>query len=98
MYCIAKCAGICPEQHYIPVNYAERIEVCKGGAVGFGTDALGGVINIITGKHRKGWSLDASYTYGSFNTNRTLISHTFQREDSLSKSMRSRTIPTIITG
>ena len=31
-------------------------------------------------------------------TNRTLISHTFQRVDSLSKSMRSRTIPTIITG
>lgn len=31
MYCVAKCAGICPEQHYIPVNYAERIEVCKGG-------------------------------------------------------------------
>ena len=51
MYCVAKCAGICPEQHYIPVNYAERIEVYKGVVpVGFGTDALGGVINIITGK------------------------------------------------
>lgn len=33
----------------IPVNYAERIEVYKGVVpVGFGTDAIGGVINIIT--------------------------------------------------
>lgn len=33
----------------IPVNFAERIEVYKGVVpVGFGTDAIGGVINIIT--------------------------------------------------
>ncbi|MGM9701556.1 MAG: TonB-dependent receptor [Prevotella sp.] len=56
----------------IPVNYAERIEVYKGVVpVGFGTDALGGVINIVTGKHPKGWSLDASYSYGSFNTHKS---------------------------
>lgn len=56
----------------IPVNFAERIEVYKGVVpVGFGTDALGGVINIVTGKHPKGWSLDASYSYGSFNTHRS---------------------------
>lgn len=56
----------------IPVNFAERIEVYKGVVpVGFGTDALGGVINIVTGKHRKGWTLDASYSYGSFNTHRS---------------------------
>ena len=37
----------------IPVNYAERIEVYKGVVpVGFGTDAIGGVINIITKKNR----------------------------------------------
>ena len=33
----------------IPVNYADRIEIYKGVVpVGFGTDAIGGVINIIT--------------------------------------------------
>ena len=38
----------------IPVNYAERIEVYKGVVpVGFGTDAIGGVINIITKKSEK---------------------------------------------
>lgn len=53
----------------IPVNYAERIEVYKGVVpVGFGTDAIGGVINIITKKNRDKWFLDASYSYGSFNT------------------------------
>lgn len=56
----------------IPVNFADRIEVYKGVVpVGFGTDALGGVINIVTGKHPKGWSLDASYSYGSFNTHKS---------------------------
>ncbi|MGM9811471.1 MAG: TonB-dependent receptor [Muribaculaceae bacterium] len=63
----------------IPVNYAERIEVYKGVVpVGFGTDALGGVINIVTGKKPKGWWLDASYTYGSFNTHKSYVdfSHT----------------------
>ena len=47
----------------IPVNYAERIEVYKGVVpVGFGTDAIGGVINIITKKNRDKWFLDASYS------------------------------------
>ena len=58
----------------IPVNFAERIEVYKGVVpVGFGTDALGGVINIITKKRRSGWHLDASYTYGSFNTHKSYV-------------------------
>ena len=53
----------------IPVNFADRIEVYKGVVpVGFGTDAIGGVINIVTNKKRRRWFLDASYSYGSFNT------------------------------
>lgn len=53
----------------IPINFADRIEVYRGVVpVGFGTDALGGVINIVTNKNRKNWFLDASYSYGSFNT------------------------------
>ncbi len=58
----------------IPVNYAERIEVYKGVVpVGFGTDAIGGVINIITKKNLKRWFLDASYSYGSFNTHKSYV-------------------------
>ena len=58
----------------IPVNYAERIEVYKGVVpVGFGTDAIAGVINIITKKNRNKWFLDASYSYGSFNTHKSYV-------------------------
>jgi outer membrane cobalamin receptor len=58
----------------IPVNFAERIEVYKGVVpVGFGTDAIGGVINIVTNKRRHNWFLDASYSYGSFNTHKSYI-------------------------
>lgn len=58
----------------IPVNYAERIEIYKGVVpVGFGTDAIGGVINIITKKNLNRWFVDASYSYGSFNTHKSYI-------------------------
>ena len=58
----------------IPVNFAERIEVYKGVVpVGFGTDALGGVINIVTNRNRRKWFVDASYSYGSFNTHKSYV-------------------------
>lgn len=58
----------------IPINYAERIEVYKGVVpVGFGTDAIGGVVNIVTKKNQKRWFLDASYSYGSFNTHKSYV-------------------------
>lgn len=58
----------------IPVNFAERIEVYKGVVpVGFGTDALGGVINIVTNRDRRRWFVDASYSYGSFNTHKSYV-------------------------
>ena len=58
----------------IPVNFAERIEVYKGVVpVGFGTDAIGGVVNIITKKKRDRWFADASYSYGSFNTHKSYV-------------------------
>lgn len=57
----------------IPVNFAERIEVYRGVVpVGFGADALGGVVNIVTGNRRKLF-VDASYSYGSFNTHKSYI-------------------------
>lgn len=57
----------------IPTNFADRIEVYKGVVpVEFGTDAIGGVINIVTKKgSSKSWNLDASYSYGSFNTHKS---------------------------
>lgn len=58
----------------IPVNFADRIEVYKGVVpVGFGTDAIGGVVNIVTNKKRRNWFLDASYSYGSFNTHKSYV-------------------------
>ena len=62
----------------IPVSLAERIEVYKGVVpVEFGGDAIGGAINIVTNRTTNTF-LDASYSYGSFNTHRTniLIGHT----------------------
>lgn len=57
----------------IPVNFAERIEVYKGVVpVGFGADAIGGVVNIVTSQQRKTY-IDASYSYGSFNTHKSYI-------------------------
>ena len=58
----------------IPVNFAERIEVYRGVVpVGFGTDAIGGIINIVTPKRRRQWFVDASYSYGSFNTHKSYV-------------------------
>ena len=57
----------------IPINLAERVEVYKGVVpIWLGSDALGGAVNIVTGnKHRN--YLDASYSYGSFNTHRSVV-------------------------
>lgn len=58
----------------IPAGYAERIEVYRGVVpVGFGADALGGIINIVTNKSRRSWFADASYSFGSFNTHRSTL-------------------------
>lgn len=56
----------------IPVSFADRIEVYKGVVpVAFGTDAIGGVVNIVTNRKRRRWFVDASYSYGSFNTHKS---------------------------
>jgi len=58
----------------IPVNIADRIEVYKGVVpIEFGADAMGGVINIVTNQSANSY-LDASYSYGSFNTHKSNIS------------------------
>lgn len=68
--CVGSSFGI----NNIPVNFADRIEVYRGVVpVGFGSDAIGGVINIVTPKRQRRWFLDASYSYGSFNTHKTYV-------------------------
>jgi outer membrane cobalamin receptor len=57
----------------IPINLAERVEVYKGVVpIWLGSDALGGAVNIVTNTRQNSY-LDASYSYGSFNTHRTAV-------------------------
>lgn len=66
-------AGASFQINNIPADQAERIEVYKGVVpVELGGDALGGAINIVTG-HSRNTYVDASYSYGSFNTHRSNV-------------------------
>lgn len=61
----------------IPINLADRVEVYKGVVpVWLGSDALGGAVNIVTDNKKQNY-LDASYSYGSFNTHRSSINYAF---------------------
>ncbi|MFT3705844.1 MAG: TonB-dependent receptor [Agriterribacter sp.] len=61
----------------IPINFADRVEVYKGVVpIWLGSDALGGAVNIITGSKQQNF-IDASYSYGSFNTHRSSINAAF---------------------
>ncbi|MGB3728582.1 MAG: TonB-dependent receptor, partial [Thermodesulfobacteriota bacterium] len=52
----------------IPVSFVDRFEVIRGGASAFaGTDALGGVVNIVTKPTDEPFTF-ASATYGSYET------------------------------
>lgn len=52
----------------IPINTVERVELYKGVVpIHLSSDALGGVVNIVTKKKRENY-LDASYGMGSFHT------------------------------
>lgn len=65
----------------IPINAAERIEVYKGVVpMWLGSDALGGAINIVTGDRYRNY-IDASYSYGSFNTHRTVINAAYTSKE-----------------
>ncbi len=65
-----------------PVNLIERVDIYKGAVPAFlGSDAMGGAVNIITKQSAKTY-LDASYSYGSFNTHRAAL--TAQWRDSKS--------------
>ena len=59
----------CTITHSLPLDNVERIEVIRGPAsVLYGSDALGGVVNIITKKPKRKYEGDFVTSYGSFNT------------------------------
>ncbi len=56
-----------------PANLVSSIDTFKGVVpIHLSSDALGGAINIVTNKTAKNF-LDASYSYGSFNTHRAAL-------------------------
>jgi outer membrane receptor for ferrienterochelin and colicins len=66
----------------ISLSDIDRIEIVKGsGSTLYGSDAMGGVINIITKKASQQRSLESSIEYGSFNT----FDPEFRLEDRSSK-------------
>lgn len=55
----------------IDLQSIERIEIVKGAASSFyGSNAVGGVINIITKKQREPWSVNLNGRYGAHNSQR----------------------------
>ena len=71
---IGRCSDVIVEDSvkiYIHAPLAKRVEVYKGVVpVELGGDALGGAINIITDNSRR-TRVNASYSFGSFNTHKT---------------------------
>ncbi len=56
-----------------PVNMISSVEVYKGVIpIEFGSDALGGAVNFVTNQSTKSF-IDASYSYGSYNTHRAAV-------------------------
>ncbi|WP_131701521.1 TonB-dependent receptor [Flavobacterium sp. ABG] len=66
----------------VPVNLVDRIEVYKGVVpIEFGTDALGGAVNLITPKIRSGFHGSFSSQAGSFSTFReSLVLSNYNKE------------------
>jgi len=73
----------------IPIDALERVDVYKGVTpVEVGTDALGGGINLVPAKKSIDY-LNASYTFGSFNTHRITFNSNKQLSERASISMLS---------
>ncbi len=71
--------------HPLPDSYVasdvERVEVIRGPAsILYGSNAMGGVINIITKKQTKeGFNVNANLMYGSFNTQKYMASAGYKK-------------------
>lgn len=58
----------------IPVNFIERVEIYQGVVpIQFGSDALGGAVNVVTQPERPGDHASLSQEIGSFGTYRTTL-------------------------
>jgi iron complex outermembrane receptor protein len=72
--------------HPLPDSYVasdvERVEVIRGsGSVLYGSNAMGGVINLITKKQtQEGFSGNARLMYGSYNTQKYMISGGYKKD------------------
>ncbi|MFP4083123.1 MAG: TonB-dependent receptor [Candidatus Aminicenantes bacterium] len=66
----------CTITHAFPVDNVERIEVVRGpSSVLYGSEAMGGVVNILTRTPEEGFETDFSASYGSFNTHQLNLRH-----------------------
>ena len=67
----------CTVTQTLPLSNVERIEVVRGPeSVLYGTDALGGVVNIITRKvNTPGFQTNALLSYGAYNSQHTQLQH-----------------------
>lgn len=55
----------------VPLDSIDRVEILRGPASAlYGANAVGGAVNIITKKGKKGFSADAAAGFGAFNTRR----------------------------
>ncbi|WP_437291689.1 TonB-dependent siderophore myxochelin receptor MxcH [Sorangium sp. So ce406] len=58
----------------VPVNLVERVEIYRGVVpLRFGSDALGGAVNLVTDQGTRGTAASASYQAGSFGTYRLTL-------------------------
>lgn len=73
----------------IPTTMIERVDIYKGVVpIEFGGDAMGGVINIITRPLNRTF-VDASYSYGSFNTHKSNLNFGYVGKNGFSVDVRA---------
>ena len=71
----------CTVTHSLPLDNVEKIEVVRGPAsILYGTDALGGVINIITREAEERVETDLTTSYGTYDTRQYLLRHGGKQE------------------
>ncbi|WP_395850791.1 TonB-dependent siderophore myxochelin receptor MxcH [Cystobacter fuscus] len=76
-------AGYGPELANVPVNLVQRVEIYQGVVpIRFGSDALGGAVQLVTDEEVRGTGAAASYELGSFETHRLTLSARHQHEPS----------------